>query len=418
MLFSPKVSPRHAAVVLAAGGGLVAGMILAVPGVASAATVTCGETITSNTTLTANLNCTGYNSGPALTIGASGVTLNLGGHEILGPGDSAGTQGIYDYGYAYVTIENGSLSNFYYDLNIEGSGGPGLTGIVVQKIKTTDDTLASSTSVFGASLDGASITQVTSTDAAYGLYLLGSEDSAVSGNTVSYGYLALYDEAGGANTWSGNTVKDGQSCGLDAEATEDDVVEGNTFEGTLAAAGVCGQNNEDITITRNTFNDLYSGVQDFGDSAGTISGNRGTGDDWGVYTEESVDDTITGNTFSDGTYGIETDYPAGEVLRGNTVNDNGEAGVYVYTENGGGTYSATLTSNTGNDNRFGLYSQIPTTGSGNHASGNKVVNCYNVKCVKAKGGRSLAVAPPHYAPMPASPSCSRAAREVSCNCAC
>ena len=43
-------------------------------------------------------------------------------------------------------------------------------------------------------------------------------------------------------------------------------------------------------------------------------------------------------------------------------------------------HSITLNGNTANHNNAGLYSQFPTAGSGNHASGNTNVNCFNVTC--------------------------------------
>jgi parallel beta-helix repeat protein len=403
MLMFPKMSLRHASVVLAGSGGLVAGMILAVPGIASAGALTCGSTITTNTKLTANLNCTKYTSGPAITIGADDVTLNLNGHKILGPGDSAGTEGIADgsstqAGYNFVTVENGSLSNFLYDVYFYGTSSSALlTGATVHKITTTDNSLQTSTSVFGEYLTGASISDLSSSDASYAVDLEDSEDSTVSGNQVNSPYNGLYDDGGAGNTFSGNTLTNVSDDALYLNGAAGDVVETNTFTASPAAVGIYDDDVTDVTITGNTFTDTGEPIGDIFGSDGEISDNTGTGSVFGIYTAYSSNYAISGNTFSKGDYGIETDYPDAEILTGNTTNDNIEVGVYVWTDNSTG-YSAELKSNTGNDNRFGLYSQITTTGSKNHASGNKVVNCYNVKCVKAKGGRSLTAAPPHYAP--------------------
>ncbi len=114
-----------------------------------------------------------------------------------------------------------------------------------------------------------------------------------------------------------------------------------------------------------------------------MNDNKGTSDAYGVYAAGTTNVTYTGNKFDNGQYGIETDYPTNELLTGNTTSDNSENGIYVYTDNegtNGGEYSAALNDNTANDNRFGLYSQLVTSGSGNHATGNKVVNCYQVSC--------------------------------------
>ena len=50
---------------------------------ASAAPVSCGDVITVDTVLTQDLTC---GPGDALVIGANGITLDLGGHTITGPG--------------------------------------------------------------------------------------------------------------------------------------------------------------------------------------------------------------------------------------------------------------------------------------------------------------------------------------------
>ncbi len=81
---------------------LLAALTLIVAAPASAQP-TCGEVITQNTTLTADLNCIGQGSG--VTIGAPGITLDLGGHRI-----STYETAVNNPGYADVTIRNGSIT--------------------------------------------------------------------------------------------------------------------------------------------------------------------------------------------------------------------------------------------------------------------------------------------------------------------
>ena len=65
-----------------------AGVVMALtPWSSASAAVQCGAVLTSNTKLTSNLTCDA--SGDALSIGADGVTLNLNGHTITGPGGYA-----------------------------------------------------------------------------------------------------------------------------------------------------------------------------------------------------------------------------------------------------------------------------------------------------------------------------------------
>ncbi len=67
--------------------------------------------------------------------------------------------------------------------------------------------------------------------------------------------------------------------------------------------------------------------------------------------------------------------------------------------------AATLSGNTGNDNQFGLYAQFPTAGTRNHATGNKIINCFNVTCMAAAAAAADAAGarPPHSPPALATP---------------
>jgi len=174
------------------------------------------------------------------------------------------------------------------------------------------------------------------------------------------------------------------------------VIASNTITGS-ASDGIVNFGGTSVSITGNTLSGLYDGIYDDESTGTTASGNTALGDLFGLYAYEPDGAAYTGNHLSHGTYGIETDYPASETLKKNTTDGNSEAGVYVYTAQGTGTYSAALTNNTANNNGYGLYSQIPATGSGNEASGNKVLNCYNVKCKKAEGAAKIP-APPHHPP--------------------
>jgi hypothetical protein len=89
---------------------VLGGLALAAP---AAAQPTCGQTITQDTTLTADLNCSSYD-GYALTIGAPGITVDLGGHELVA------WQGILNQGHDDVTIRNGSILSEFGSIRLEG----------------------------------------------------------------------------------------------------------------------------------------------------------------------------------------------------------------------------------------------------------------------------------------------------------
>jgi parallel beta-helix repeat protein len=77
-----------------------------------ATTVSCGQTLTRSTTLANDLlNCP-HNG---LVVGAGNITINLNGHTIEGTNArEPGTGGISNNNHANVTIENGTISDFYF----------------------------------------------------------------------------------------------------------------------------------------------------------------------------------------------------------------------------------------------------------------------------------------------------------------
>jgi Periplasmic copper-binding protein (NosD) len=208
----------------------------------------------------------------------------------------------------------------------------------------------------------------------------------------------IYEFTGSGDILSHNTMSGVSSVGIFVYQSPGDLVQHNTISGLLATG--IEYATEDTTFTGNVVNDLLAGIYDEGgytQDANTVSDNRGRGDGIGAYAGIPTDDSYTGNTFNHGQYGIETEDPQNTTYANNTTDDNSEAGVYIYAYGTG--FSATLTGNTANGNRYGLYSQIPTSGTGNQASGNKVVNCYNVSCTNAAPGQGGAVAaPPHLTP--------------------
>ncbi len=404
----------RAAMAMAGSSALILGVLAAGASPASAATLACGTTITASVTLSGNINCTSDTTSDALTIGAANITVNLNGHKVLGPGAESDTEGIVDNpngsGTAYngVTIENGTISNFGTDIDIEGMANSGtpppacsadLTGAVVKGITTTNNALQESDGVYGSCLSGASIHSVSISDAVEGVELEDSQASTVSSNHLQSPLYAMYDENGTGDTWSDNVLSDVNYSGIELFETTADVVKSNTIAGT-GASGVDEFMSSGDSIVKNVLSGLYSGLDSEDSSDGTVSSNKGSNDAWGVYTEDTEDYSFTGNHFTNSEYGIETDYPGGEELRNNVADHNSEVGILVYTDDTSSGYSATLDNNTGNDNRYGLFSDIPTGGSGNRATGNTVVNCYNVSC--ATGGARAGAhvpSPPHRTPV-------------------
>ena len=365
----------------------------------------CGTTITSSTTLTANVNCTSDTTDNAIIVGAPGITVNLNGHKILGPGAGAGTEGIADYStdsagasYGDVTVEDGTISNFLVDVDIEGSSGSDLTGVIVDNVTTTNNSPGEGYAVHGEYLDGASIHSISMSDPSYGVYLESSESSAVSDSEVVRPSSAGFEDSEGAgNTWAHNSGSAATYDGFYLYATTDTTVDFNTVSGTTGATGVYDDESIGVAISKNAWNHLYDGLQEYA-SSGMVNNNKGSDNTWGIYSDSVNDMTYLQNRFANGQYGIETDFPYVETLQGNTTNHNSEAGVFIYSDEEISPDAPMVKNNTANDNRYGLYSQISTTGNGNDATGNTVVNCYNVHCGSGGPRAGSVTAPVHRTP--------------------
>lgn len=105
---------RTSAAALVAGGLALAG-----PSIAGA-NPACGSTVTHSVTLTADMTCMTSNG---ITVGKSGITINLNGHTITGPSGMTSYYGVFDSGFGHVTVENGTVQNFYDAVHVDSSSG-------------------------------------------------------------------------------------------------------------------------------------------------------------------------------------------------------------------------------------------------------------------------------------------------------
>ncbi|HJV09405.1 MAG TPA: right-handed parallel beta-helix repeat-containing protein [Acidimicrobiales bacterium] len=101
--------------------------------VAGAVVVSCGQTITQNTVLTADVGPCPVGGGNGIIVGASNITLDLNGHQVLGTANAINDgAGIYVLGRTGVTVRNGTVRNFDCGVAIEGGSGNTVTGIFAQ----------------------------------------------------------------------------------------------------------------------------------------------------------------------------------------------------------------------------------------------------------------------------------------------
>lgn len=106
-------------------GCVALGSAMASP--ALAANVTCGQTITQNVTLTANV---GPCSGDGIIVGADGVTVDLGGHRLIGTGGD--TVGIRLPNRSGVTVTGGQVDHFAAGVAIMRGSNNRVTNLTVR----------------------------------------------------------------------------------------------------------------------------------------------------------------------------------------------------------------------------------------------------------------------------------------------
>ncbi len=119
----------------------------------------CGTEIAQDTVLDRDVVC---ERAPAFVIVADGVTLDLGGHTVSGPGNMNGEgPGILLRGVAGATVRNGTVEKFDAGVAVEGGSGNVVEGLTVQ------DNLGS--------FDG---------DYGDGIVVSGSHENCIRGNVV------------------------------------------------------------------------------------------------------------------------------------------------------------------------------------------------------------------------------------------
>jgi parallel beta-helix repeat protein len=172
---------------------------LVLPGTAMAADpAICGTTITASTTLSAVTSCTNTTA-DAITIGKSGVTLNLGGQTLTtAPGYTAIK---VMSGLSNVTIENGTIAAGSWD-GVHDLGNQ--SNLVVQNLTIVQPDFR-------------------------GISIHYDAGSLITGNTITdAGQYGIYADYGANNAIFSNSVTDSGSLNMYLYETSNDFVEGNS----------------------------------------------------------------------------------------------------------------------------------------------------------------------------------------------
>lgn len=210
----------------AAGGALVLGALVVGEGTAGAASGTpatnlqCGSVVTRSITLNGTLTCRSLEFAPDISIGAPGVTLNLGGHTIFSGGFS---EAVLVDGEADVTVTNGGEVGDVFSAAVYAESSPHLTVshlAVSDNITSIDLTGDAHATVVDNSIDGG----------VYGIEAYGVSTSTVSGNATLGVDTGIYSEDSTATSFSSNTLTGG-TYGFSGSSTSRSEISGNLASG-------------------------------------------------------------------------------------------------------------------------------------------------------------------------------------------
>ena len=183
--------------VLAFGTSLVAS-----PADAAPVPIKCGTVITQSTTLTTNL---GPCKQGALVIGASGITLDLGGFQVFGQSRKNDGTGIRFANVENSVVRNGTVRLFDVGVAVEGGGGNTVTSLLVTNnvgdFKGGKGTAGAGITILGSDRNQVIINRVLHNGPFGGIEILGTRAAPAStpsdGNVIASNDVLNNDVASG-----------------------------------------------------------------------------------------------------------------------------------------------------------------------------------------------------------------------------
>jgi parallel beta-helix repeat protein len=323
------------------------------PPIAAAGGIDCGDTLTEDTTLESDLvGC----PADGLLIGADGITLDLNGHSISGPGttdirfdgvdNSAGHDG--------VTIKNGVIQNFADGVFLDGGASDGrMHGLAITGTLAGIEVLNSSENMIAGNTLSENIN--------FGIIVIESSGNRIVRNTIAgNGVASARVEAAGIllaqgssdtvikeNRLSGN--HDGvQILGSNANRIVDDSIRGNLGFGVIVGES---SGNEIVrnAIARNGADGILLRSSDRGRIAGnTLTAN----DNAGIQLPLSERIKILENSIVNSTFGMLVSGPHNRIAR-NTVSGSDQIAINLADD------ANVAVRNTLVDNEFGLFVGFP-----------------------------------------------------------
>jgi len=217
---------------------VVIGMVAALLAVTAApvgASVPCGTVVVADLTLTGDMVCPGVD---ALIVGADGVTIDLGGHEIVNTGGGI-VSGVKSLGFDGVTVRDGAITGFYRnvhledahstsieDLAVSGGGGWGIYALDSDSLMVDRARISNvpDAGILVTGGDGAILRQVRAQGTGWGIFIIDSLASTVVQSHLSDNFYGVYVYLGHGNVIADSTFRHNSTAGVASEfATKTEV---------------------------------------------------------------------------------------------------------------------------------------------------------------------------------------------------
>jgi parallel beta-helix repeat protein len=158
----------------------------------------------------------------------------------------------------------------------------------------------------------------------------------------------VYFELSENSTVSGNTITNSTMYGVMLWLSDKGVAFGNTI--TNSTYGVYLWHSNGL-VSGNTITNIDRGVYLFYSNNVTVSGNTITDDTYGVVLDNSDNSVVSGNSITNSTIvGVDIDRSDNGVISGNSITNSTNNGVSIWSSNNGLIFGNTIT-----DSNYGVY---------------------------------------------------------------
>jgi parallel beta-helix repeat protein len=308
--------------------GIASAIVLAAlalaPPPAVARHLDCGDRVTSDVRLDGDLlNCPGN----GLTVGADGITIDLGGHVVDGSGRGFGIlNGQWGDGHRDVAIRNGTVRGFRVGVR-SGARGTRVSGLTVTRNAAGGIALRSRDCRVDRNV-------VTNNAYGHGIFVGGVSNCRIVGNRVA-GQLGAGIEVSRSrgHVIERNRVWDNRQAGILLAGTAGVRVARNTVYGNAGPGLWLFDGTTGTDVLANTFAANESGIAvTLGGATNRIANNSVSGSrKSGIrLVETGAGNTVTGNmVVLSAMDGIAVRESPGALLERNGAHDNGDDGIDV-----------------------------------------------------------------------------------------